>query len=157
MDDDLIIEKEDPGIFETEEMRTNPEKFKDQLIDGFKKNCSESMLKSFLNDDDIWDYITQQGIWEPDKKLKPSRGIMIVGNGGGGVSELAKLLAENGLKGVEVVQAGDKILDSNGKFIMVDSIARFTPELPELPPRPMFEEYDGRPRNREERRRGRRI
>jgi len=167
MDDELVIEEEDNGIFGTEEMKLNPEMFKDKLIEGFKKECPERILITFKSDDDIWDYIMQQGNWEPDKEVvqannrSRSRGIMVVGSGGTGVSSLAKLLAESGMPGVQVIHAGDNLRDAieatGEKIIMVDSFARLIPDLPTLPPRPMIEEYDGRPRNREERRRGRRL
>lgn len=170
---DLIDEENDPGIFETGDMRLHPSDFKDKLIDGFKKSCPENILKTFKTDTDIWDYIMQQGSWGLEKDMQPvglsktstslglikdRSSIMVVdGNAGTGVSSLAKILAESGMKGIQVVQAGDKILDSNNKFVMCDSFSQFAPDLPVIPPKPMMEEFDSRPRNREERRRGRRL
>ena len=67
-----VIDKEnDPGIFESPEMRLDPEMFKDKLIDGFKKNCPEGILKSFKSDEDIWEYIMEQGTWSQKDLVKP--------------------------------------------------------------------------------------
>lgn len=55
--------EEEQGIFENVEMRIDPMKFKDQLITAFKKNCPEGILKSFKTDDEIMEYIMQQGEW----------------------------------------------------------------------------------------------
>ena len=52
------------GIFDTAEMRLNPENFKEQLIESFKRDLPDEMVNSFKNDEDIWDFINQNGEWE---------------------------------------------------------------------------------------------
>ena len=59
--------KEEPrkgGIFSSEEEMLNPNQFKDKLIAAFKEQCPEGILKSFKDDDEIWDYIMAQGEWK---------------------------------------------------------------------------------------------
>jgi hypothetical protein len=69
-----VVDKEnDPGIFETAEMRLNPNMFKDKLIEGFKKSCPPGILKTFKTDDEIWDYIMQQGMWKVKEDISPSK------------------------------------------------------------------------------------
>jgi G:T/U-mismatch repair DNA glycosylase len=56
--------EDDRGIFTTLEERVNPEQFRDKLIEKFKEQCPENILKSFKDDQDIWDYIMKQGEWK---------------------------------------------------------------------------------------------
>jgi hypothetical protein len=68
-----LIEKENDTIFQTAEMRLDPEKFKDILIEKFKSKCPPKILKTLGSDNDIWNYIMQQGEWsikEDDKNVK---------------------------------------------------------------------------------------
>ena len=44
-------------------MAIRPELFKDQIIENFKKATPELILKSFKDDNDIWDYINKNGEW----------------------------------------------------------------------------------------------
>lgn len=53
----------DPGIFNSADMRLNPNNYKTQLVEAFKSQCPDNILSSFRSDDDIWDYIMQQGSW----------------------------------------------------------------------------------------------
>jgi hypothetical protein len=55
------------SIFENEEMRLNPEDFKDKLIESFKTRCPNKILNSFKSDEDIWNYILQKGEWSIKK------------------------------------------------------------------------------------------
>lgn len=42
----------------------HPEMFKDRIISRFKDITPESILKNFKDDDDIWEYITNNDEWE---------------------------------------------------------------------------------------------
>jgi len=57
------IEEDNQGIFSNAAERLNPIQFKDKLVEAFKKNCPPSLMKSFKGDDDIFDYIVEQGEW----------------------------------------------------------------------------------------------
>lgn len=134
----------DPGIFETGEMRLNPEMFKDKLIEGFKKSCPEGILKSFGTDEEIWDYIMERGVWgvedglppgglrikHPDTSIKaPSSAIGIVGHGH---SPLTQILTTLGHKDIGNIVVGDELIDSNNnKIIVIDSLGGF-PNLPKM-------------------------
>jgi len=59
----LVDEDTDKGVFESAEMRLNPEMFKDKLISEFKRQVPSGILKAFKTDDDIFEYIMQQGEW----------------------------------------------------------------------------------------------
>lgn len=159
-----INDKEnDPGIFETGEMRINPEMFKDKLIEGFKKNCPEGILKSFKTDDDIWDYIMEQGSWSQkdapdsdkkknirgltanalhfddhwDKENKSGPKVAIIGSG---QPPMTKQLAELIRDGKVVVVDEMSALPSIGDIKIPEPI-----QFPEM-------EFNGMPRNRAERR-----
>ena len=67
-----IGKESDPGIFETADMRLNPEMFKDKLIETFKKQCPNGILKSFKDDEDIWNYVMEQGMWKVKEDIDPS-------------------------------------------------------------------------------------
>lgn len=45
-------------------MKERPEEFKDKIIKNFKNETPEEILNSFKNDEDIWDYIMNQGEWK---------------------------------------------------------------------------------------------
>lgn len=61
----------DPGIFETTEMRNFPELFREKLIEAFKQKTPEKILKAaFKTDDDIWAYIMTQGEWSMKEEEK---------------------------------------------------------------------------------------
>lgn len=52
-------------------MGANIEMFKPQIIEGFKKSTPDGILRAFNNDEEIWDYIMQNGEWNvrvEDKK-----------------------------------------------------------------------------------------
>jgi len=51
------------GAIQTTPMAINPALFKDQIIENFKKATPELILKSFRDDNDIWDYINKNGEW----------------------------------------------------------------------------------------------
>ena len=52
------------GIFETQSQVDNPLDFSEDLVEAFKQQCPEGILSSFKNDEDILEYIIQQGKWE---------------------------------------------------------------------------------------------
>lgn len=52
------------GAIRTFLQRDNPDLFKDEIVKNFKSSCPSGILKSFKNDDEIWDYVMQQGIWK---------------------------------------------------------------------------------------------
>lgn len=45
-------------------MSGNIQMFKPQIIETFKKSTPDGILKAFNNDDEIWDYIIQNGEWK---------------------------------------------------------------------------------------------
>lgn len=45
-------------------MKERPKIFKDKIIENFKYVTPEEILKSFKDDEDIWDYIMNQGEWK---------------------------------------------------------------------------------------------
>lgn len=45
-------------------MRDNIQMFKPQIVDGFKRSAPDGILKAFNNDEEIWDYIIQNGEWK---------------------------------------------------------------------------------------------
>lgn len=51
------------GAIRTSPMRVNPNLFKDKIIENFKQSCPEAILKAFKDDEDIWNYITQNAEW----------------------------------------------------------------------------------------------
>ena len=51
------------GPFDTMPKVIAPELFKDQLLAKFKKECPPGILSSFSGDDDIWDYMLNNGEW----------------------------------------------------------------------------------------------
>lgn len=51
------------GAITSTPMYMDPDLFKDKIIENFKKRCPEGILKAFRNDDDIWDYVKQNGEW----------------------------------------------------------------------------------------------
>ena len=137
-----VIDKDnDPGIFETAEMRLEPEMFKDKLIAGFKENCPEGILKSFKTDEDIWDYIMEQGTWSqkdtPDtNENKSDAKVAIIACG---QPSMARQLSE---------------LIRDGKVIIADEMPAYPP-IPkiELPKPIQFPEHEfDVPINRAERR-----
>lgn len=52
----------------------NPEKYKDEIISRFKATTPLGILKSFKDEDAIWDFIMVKGEWEPQVK-KPKKSI----------------------------------------------------------------------------------
>jgi len=52
------------GVFSSAEERLNPLQFREKLIAEFKKRCPSDILKGFKGDDDIFDYIMQEGEWK---------------------------------------------------------------------------------------------
>lgn len=48
---------ENQGIFSDIKKRLNPEQFKDELIEAFKKQAPTGILKTFKSDEDIWGFI----------------------------------------------------------------------------------------------------
>lgn len=59
-----ISNKGKPGAIRNTLQRNYPELYKDKIIQNFKESCPEKILKNFTSDDDIWDYIMQEGEWE---------------------------------------------------------------------------------------------
>ena len=51
-----------PGIFDNIEMRLKPEEYRPHLIEAFKQQMPEDIWRN-LADDEIWDYIMEQGEW----------------------------------------------------------------------------------------------
>ena len=49
--------RENAGIFSNLKVRLNPEDFKDELIEAFKNQAPEGILKGFKSDEEIWDFI----------------------------------------------------------------------------------------------------
>lgn len=46
--------------------KDNPELFRDDIIKDFRKNNPKNIVSTFRDDNDIWDYIMQQGEWDPN-------------------------------------------------------------------------------------------
>lgn len=58
--------RNEEGIFESAEERLNPDIFKDKIISAFKTQCPNGILKTFKDDEMIWEYIMKQGEWSID-------------------------------------------------------------------------------------------
>lgn len=52
-----------PGAVKNLVQAVHPELFRDKIIAGFKESCPEGILKTFKTDDEIWEYITENGEW----------------------------------------------------------------------------------------------
>jgi hypothetical protein len=165
-----IIDKEnDPGIFESAQMRLDPDMFRDKIIKAFKEKTPEGILKSFKNDDEIWEYIMQQGQWKiQDARMQaglirmehadvpPMKGISALEVSGEPIDKtlgkfadgmVVAVVGHGGASGIKKLQE----LINQGKIAMIDEM----PILPEIkPPEPVqFPDLDfGTPRNRAERR-----
>ena len=50
----------------TDEMKLNPEEFKDILLAKFKESCPPKILETFKSDDDIWNYIIKECQWKSE-------------------------------------------------------------------------------------------
>lgn len=56
--------EEERGIFENMDMRMDPVKFKEDLVKSFKEKTPSGILKAFKNDDEIFEFIVQEGEWK---------------------------------------------------------------------------------------------
>ena len=56
--------KSGTGAIRTMPQMKFPELFKDKIIKQFKESTPDGILKSFKNDNDIWDYIMGNGEWK---------------------------------------------------------------------------------------------
>lgn len=68
------MEVHEDRAIQNEAQAAEPGLFKSRIIRNFKAITPLSILKSFKNEDDIWDYIIQQGEWKKenrDIKLDP--------------------------------------------------------------------------------------
>ena len=63
------------GVFSSKYRKDDPELFKDLIIKDFKQNTPKGIIKSFKNDDDIWDYIMEENEWERTVTMKSVDGI----------------------------------------------------------------------------------
>lgn len=74
----LPIHKSDfnrEGVFSSKYRTENPDLFRDEIIKDFKRKTPKGIINSFINDDDIWDYIMEKNEWENTVKMKNSDGV----------------------------------------------------------------------------------
>lgn len=64
---DMVLGRKNEGAIRTIPQRNNPELYRDVIIKNFKRSTPDGILKTFNDDDDIWDYIKQTGEWAVDK------------------------------------------------------------------------------------------
>lgn len=52
------------GAIQNKIQAEHPDLFREKILENFKSNCPEGILNSFKSDEDIWNYITQNGEWK---------------------------------------------------------------------------------------------
>lgn len=62
------------GIFSSKYRRNDPELFKNEIIKSFKKQTPNGIIKSFKNDDEIWEFIMCQNEWNSRVTMKDENG-----------------------------------------------------------------------------------
>lgn len=53
-----------PGAVKNYVQATYPDLFRDKIIAGFKESCPPGILNTFKTEEEIWDYIVQNGEWK---------------------------------------------------------------------------------------------
>lgn len=87
-------EYEHEGVFSSVYRKEDPELFKEDIINDFKKATPRGILKSFENDEDIWDYVMMQNSWVSLVKMKTEDGTEFTGTFEEQMNELAKDIME---------------------------------------------------------------
>lgn len=77
------------GLFQNYVQKKFPELFREELIERFKQHTPSSILKSFYDDQDIWDFITENGEWE-SKDVKRQNQKMSIDQKKNAISDLVK-------------------------------------------------------------------